>query len=70
MNPETPAIFDAGLGGEIGELLERAKKLGPAVGIPRVIDTVHTDEDIKCPQSLGPRECERRGTRCSARGRT
>ena len=35
------------------------KKLGPAVGIARVVDAIDADEDVECRQSLGPRQGER-----------
>ena len=51
-------LFDAGPRGQIGELLERAQKLGPAVGIARVVDAVDADEDVERSQGLGPGECK------------
>ena len=58
VDPEPAVLFDSGARGQIGELLERAKKLGPAVGIARVIDAIDADENVKRPEGLGPCEGE------------
>ena len=57
----------AGLGRELRELLESRDELRAAIGIPRVIDSGHTDEDIAGPENLRPAEREREHQRIARR---
>jgi len=66
MHAELCAL-DAGLGGKVGETLERLDELGPAVGITRVIDRVDTAEDVLRAEHLGPAERERKHDRIARR---
>ena len=48
-------------------LLERRDVLGPAVGIARVVERVHADEDVAAREHLGPRQRERQEDRVARR---
>ena len=55
------AAFDAAFRREPRERLERRDVLGPAIGIARVVDRVHADDDLVGVDHLGQRQ--RRGSR-------
>ena len=46
------AAFDAGLGGQVGHLLEGRDEFRPAIGIAAVIEGVDSQEDIRRPEHL------------------
>jgi len=48
-----------GARGEIGRLFERCDELGTTIGISRVVERVHADEDVAGAKHLGPGERER-----------
>jgi hypothetical protein len=50
--------FDPGLGGEVGEPLERGDELGPAIGIARIIERIDADEQVARAARLGKAERE------------
>ena len=54
-----PRAFDAGLGGDVGEPLERGDEFGPAVGIAGVVDRVDAAEDVARAEHFGPAQRER-----------
>src|SRR5439155_2342794 len=51
--------FDAGASGHGREPLEGRNEFRPAVRVPRIIERVHTDDDIAGAEDLGPTERKR-----------
>src|SRR5207249_2289564 len=56
VDAEVALALDAGLGRQIGQLLERLRELRPAIGIAGVIDRIDADEDILGAQHFRPGE--------------
>ena len=54
------AALDAGFGRQVRHALVGLDELGTAVGIARVVERVHADEDVGRFQHLGPRQRERK----------
>src|ERR1039458_6516361 len=58
VNPDAQAAFDAGLGRQIGQALEGFDVFRTAIRITGVVQRIHTDEDVRRFQHLGP--CQRK----------
>ena len=58
MNLEPACTLDPRAGRQVGECLERANELRPAIGIARIINAIDADPDVERPQRFGPGECE------------
>ena len=56
---ESPFVLDAGPGGEVGQLLEGAGELRPAIRISGVIDGVDSDIQVEGAKRLGPGQGQR-----------
>src|SRR5690606_7567297 len=46
-------------GAQTGGLLESGNELGPTVGVSRIVDCGHADEDVACADGLGVGQRER-----------
>ena len=46
--------FRPGLGGQFRQMGKASDEFGPAIGIARIIERIHPDEDIAGAQRLGP----------------
>ncbi len=65
LHPRTP--LDAALSSQIRHVLESVNKLRPAIRIPRIIQRIHTNEDIGSLQYLRPSQRIRKKNRISRR---
>ncbi len=54
MNTVLPLSFNAGFGGQIGQLLKGVDELRPAVRIAGVVECVNPDKNVKGIQYLCP----------------
>ena len=60
-------LLDAGLRGQVGQLLERRDELRPAVGIAGVVDRVHADEQVGRAHHFSIAERQRQKHRVAGR---
>ena len=54
VNAQPRASFDAGLGGEVGQVFKGRYELRPAVGITGIVDRIDADKNIRRLQHLRP----------------
>ena len=54
VNPKRALTFSAGLGRQIGEILERLDEFGATIGVARVVDGVHAQKDVERADRFGP----------------
>ena len=67
MDLDARAAFDRSFSGEVGHALECLDVFGTAIGVPGVIERVHSDEDVARFKRLCPRQSVRQKDRV-ARG--
>src|SRR4029077_17488669 len=54
----TRVSLDCGARCKHRHFFKRADELCSAVGVPRIIDCVYTDENVRCAEHFRPAECE------------
>src|ERR1700722_11179990 len=67
MNFQMGAPFHAGLGYQIGHVLEGGDKFWPAIGVSGIIDGVHADKNVGAGEHLRPSQREREENRIARR---